>query len=153
MQIPPAIAHVFSLFPLHTFPALKIQSGKHPDVPTLWIHSPRSDSSRLSTDVECLKWQAYLALRGLSKIAVRCDISSQGAIGARFPNLHLPDGQLFPAQYIPTWADEVLGEQERPLEGYRDQAALDESRAWVSLLEGDLHAALVRTPASPTPRS
>jgi metaxin len=29
------------------------------------------------------------------------------------------------------------------LEGYKDEEARDESRAWVSLLEGDVHAALV----------
>ncbi|KAJ7444838.1 hypothetical protein FB451DRAFT_1343660 [Mycena latifolia] len=150
MQIPPAIAHVFSFFPLHTFPPIKLESGRHPDAPTIWIHPPSSASSPLSTDVECLKWQAYLALRGLSKIAVRCDISPQGAMGARLPNLHLANGQLLPAQLIPTWADEMLDEQERPLEGYKDQAALDESRAWVSLLEGDVHAALIIAQPSPS---
>jgi metaxin len=67
-------------------------------------------------------------------------------MGGRLPNLHLTSGQLLPAQLIPTWADETLNEHERPLEGYKDQAALDESRAWVSLLEGDVHAALVRAP-------
>ncbi|KAJ6525717.1 hypothetical protein B0H19DRAFT_1198583 [Mycena capillaripes] len=150
MQIPPAIAHVFSFFPLHTYPPIEPKSGQHPDVPTLWIHPPPTDTSRLSTDVECLKWQAYLALRGLSKIAVRCNISPQGAMGARLPNLHVPNGQLLAAQLIPTWADEVLEEQERPLEGYKDQAALDESRAWVSLLEGDVHAALLIAQPSPS---
>jgi len=30
-----------------------------------------------------------------------------------------------------------------PLEGYKDEAARDENRAWVSLLEGVVHAALV----------
>ncbi|KAJ7744978.1 hypothetical protein DFH07DRAFT_749158 [Mycena maculata] len=147
MEIPPAIAHIFSLFPLHAFPPIKPQSGRLPDVPTIWIHPPRT--LRLSTDVECLKWQAYLALRGLSKIAVRVDIAPEGAMGARLPNLHLPNGQLLPAQLIPTWVDETLDEPERPLEGYKDQAALDESRAWVSLLEGDVHAALII--AQPTP--
>ncbi|EEB86599.1 hypothetical protein MPER_16389, partial [Moniliophthora perniciosa FA553] len=29
-----------------------------------------------------------------------------------------------------------------PLEGYKDETAKDESRAWVSLLEGNVHAAL-----------
>ncbi|KAJ6502287.1 hypothetical protein C8R45DRAFT_976063 [Mycena sanguinolenta] len=148
MEIPPAIAHVFAKFPLHTFPPIKPVSGRHPDVPTLWIQPPPSDSSRLSADVECLKWQAYLALRGLSKVALRCDISPEGAIG-RLPNLHLANGQLLPAKLIPTWVDETLEEQERPLEGYKDQAALDESRAWVSLLEGDVHAALLM--AQPVP--
>ncbi|KAJ7272051.1 hypothetical protein B0H12DRAFT_1092566 [Mycena haematopus] len=149
MEIPPAIAHVFSYFPLHTFPPIKPLDGNHPDVPTLWIQPPPSESSRLSSDVECLKWQAYLALRGLSKVAVRCDIAPEGAMG-RLPNLHLANGQLLPAKLIPTWADETLEEQERPLEGYKDQAALDESRAWVSLLEGDVHAALLLAQPSPS---
>ncbi|KAJ7905811.1 hypothetical protein B0H14DRAFT_3420966 [Mycena olivaceomarginata] len=150
MNVPPAIAHVFSYFPLHTLPPIESRSGRHPDAPTLWIQPPRSDPSRLSTDVECLKWQAYLALRGLSKIAVRCDISPEGAMGGRLPNLHLASGQLLPAQLIPTWADETLNEHERPLEGYKDQAALDESRAWVSLLEGDVHAALLIAQPAPS---
>ncbi|KAJ7219527.1 hypothetical protein GGX14DRAFT_436593 [Mycena pura] len=148
MQVPPAIAHVFSLFPLYSFPPVKPRSGSHPSVATIWIHPPRS--LLLSTDVECLKWQAYLALRGVSKTAVRWDISAEGAMGARLPNLHLPDGQLLPAQLIPTWADEALDERERPLEGYKDQVALDESRAWVSLLEGDVHAALMVAQPSPS---
>ncbi|KAJ7047114.1 hypothetical protein C8F04DRAFT_220264 [Mycena alexandri] len=143
MQIPDTFSQIFRFFPLHTFPAINPRSGKSPSGPTLWINPPPSNTSRLSTDVECLKWQAYLALRGLAKIAVRCDISPQGAMGGRLPNLHLANGQLLPAQLIPTWADEVLEEQERPLEGYKDQAALDESRAWVSLLEGDVHSALL----------
>ncbi|KAK7037968.1 GST-C-6 domain-containing protein [Favolaschia claudopus] len=149
MSIPAPIAQLFSHFPLHTFPPISPSSGRHPHTPTLWIQSPRSDSSRLSADVECLKWQAYLALRGLSQIAVRCDIAPEGAMGGRLPNLHLANGQLLPAQLIPTWADETLQEEERPLEGYKDQAALDESRAWVSLLEGDVHSALLI--AQPTP--
>ncbi|KAF8211923.1 hypothetical protein K438DRAFT_1928203 [Mycena galopus ATCC 62051] len=150
MEIPPAIAHVFSYFPLHTFPPIPSRSGKHPDGPTLWIQPPPSDSSSLSTDVECLKWQAYLALRGLAKVAIRCDISPEGAMGGRLPNLHLANGQLLPAKLIPTWVDETLDEPERPLEGYKDQTALDESRAWVSLLEGDVHAALLIAQPSPS---
>ncbi|KAJ7510151.1 hypothetical protein B0H11DRAFT_1957914 [Mycena galericulata] len=149
MEIPPAIAHIFSLFPLHTSPPIKPRSGAYPRVPTIWIHPP-SHSQKLSTDVECLKWQAYLALRGISKIALRWDISPEGAMGGRLPNLHLANGQLLPAHLIPTWADEVLEEQERPLEGYKDQAALDEGRAWVSLLEGDVHAALILAQPSPS---
>jgi len=71
-------------------------------------------------------------------------------VGGHLPNLHLANGTLLPAQLIPTWADETLVELERPLEGYKDQAALDESRAWVSLLEGDVHAALLIAQPSPS---
>ncbi|KAJ7286115.1 hypothetical protein C8J57DRAFT_1431694 [Mycena rebaudengoi] len=130
MELPRPIAQIFSC------------QDDTQKFPPIWIHPPHF--LRLSTDVECLKWQAYLALRGLTKIAVRWDVSSEGAMGARLPNLHLPNGELLPAQLIPTWVDETLDEPERPLEGYKDQAALDESRAWVALLEGDVHAALVR---------
>ncbi|KAJ7074200.1 hypothetical protein C8F01DRAFT_1043320 [Mycena amicta] len=143
-KVPAFIAYGFSFFPLYTLPPIK-RSAPNPTSPTLWISPPRS--TRLSADVECLKWQAYLALRGLNKIAIRCDVAPEGALDSRLPNLHLPDGQLLPARLIPTWAEETLNEPERPLEGYRDQAALDESRAWVSLLECDVHAALVFTPA------
>ncbi|KAF7295402.1 GST-C-6 domain-containing protein [Mycena indigotica] len=143
-KVPGPVAYAFSFFPLHTFPDVLPRSTPNPVSPTLWISPPRS-TTRLSADVECLKWQAYLALRGLTNIAIRRDIASEGALDARLPNLHLPDGQLLPARLIPTWAEETLNEPERPLEGYKDQAALDESRAWVSLLECDIHAALAST--------
>nr|GAT55506.1 predicted protein [Mycena chlorophos] len=86
---------------------------------------------------------AYLALRGLDRLSIRSDIAPEGALDARLPNLQLPDGQLLPARLIPTWAEEMLDEPEKSLEGYKDQEALDESRAWVSLLENDVHAALL----------
>ncbi|KAK7029761.1 hypothetical protein R3P38DRAFT_3188631 [Favolaschia claudopus] len=80
----------------------------------------------------------------------------EGAMGGRLPNLHLANGQLLPAQLIPTWVDKTLQEEEWPLEGYKDQAALDESREWTSLLEGDVHSALLIVPqliAQPTPQT
>ena len=115
----------------------------------------------LSSDVECLKWQAYLALRGLSDVSVRWDVSVDGALDARLPNLHVPlktlpgasdevkasddgEGELLPAHLIPEWVDGQVGALDE-LEGYVDEAAKDESRAWVALLEGNVHAALVRS--------
>lgn len=111
-------------------------------------------------------FQAYIALRGLSDVAIRADIDPQGGIGARLPNLHLPksdsaafvlentgvtkisDGKsyLVAAQYIPSWVDAKLKQNslDDSLEGYQDEAAKDESREWVSLLEKDVHTALVR---------
>jgi metaxin len=46
---------------------------------------------------------------------------------------------------IPGWADVIQGEHawNTALEGYIDEQAKDESRAWVALLEGSVHAALV----------
>ncbi len=132
-------------------------------MPTLWI-APPSDNL-LSSDVECLKWQAYLALRGLKDVRLRWDIAPEGCIDGALPNLHTPvadsllkserlsrsdgaeDGELLAAHSIPMWVDAKLGvdSAEDPLEGYADAEARIESRAWVALLEGVVHAALVCT--------
>lgn len=141
----------FARFPLHTYPPIPV-SPRFPLVqPTLWIAPPRDTATLLSADVECLKWQAYLALRGFDHIAVRWDISPEGALDACLPNLHLPDPspRLLPPRTLPDWADARLNQPPDPLEGYRDQSAKDESHAWVTLLEGVVHAALVRPPSPP----
>ena len=152
LSVPPALAKLFSFFPLKTYPPLK--PAKVPIInPLLWIHPPRlsapSKESVLSADVECLKWQAHIALRGLRNISVRWDVSQDGAINARLPNLQAPSertkdpaGELIAAQDIPTWIDEKVGALD-DLEGYKDIDSRDESHAWIALLEGDVHAALV----------
>jgi len=101
--------------------------------------------------VECLKWQAHIALRGLKGIAVRSDVSPEGAVGGRLPNLQLPskppgnmDGELLAAHTIPVWIDENMSALDE-YEGYQSSECRDESHAWVALLEGDVHAALVRS--------
>ncbi|KAI0707864.1 hypothetical protein C8Q76DRAFT_627678 [Earliella scabrosa] len=161
ISLPPPLRRFFSLFPLYTHPEIDSSDKARPVTsPTLWIHVPWSpDADVLSSDVECLKWQAYLALRGLSDIAVRWDISVDGALDARLPNLHIPlktlpgaservkaqddgEGELLPAHLIPEWVDGQVGTLDE-LEGYADGDARDESRAWVALLEGNVHAALV----------
>ncbi|KAN0077204.1 hypothetical protein V8E55_011059 [Tylopilus felleus] len=131
----------FARFPLHTNNPVVVPTRFDVVQPTLWITPPRDHAALLSTDVECLKWQAYLALRGLNNIALRWDISPEGALDARLPNLHLPDS-LLPPRGIPAWADARLDHTPDPLDGYRDQSAKDESHAWIALLEGVVHAAL-----------
>jgi metaxin len=61
------------------------------------------------------------------------------------------DGELLSARMIPTWVDAKLGVESASdeNEGYVDESARDESRAWVSLLEGAVHAALVCHSLSP----
>ena len=152
LSVPPPLAKLFSYFPLKTYPPLK--QAKAPIVnPLLWIHpsllSVPGKESVLSADVECLKWQAHIALRGLRNIYVRWDVSQDGAINGRLPNLQTPsertkdsDGELIAAQDIPTWIDEKVGALD-DLEGYKDIESRDESHAWIALLEGDVHAALV----------
>ncbi|CCM02240.1 uncharacterized protein FIBRA_04321 [Fibroporia radiculosa] len=154
-SIPKPLRQIFALFPLHTHgPVASPYTASPVAAPTLWIHSPRNDNSDnedlLSNDVECLKWQAYLALRGLSDVSVRWDVTQDGAIDGLLPNLHVPSkdgeqgGELLPAHLIPGWVDGRVGDVLGELEGYTDIAARDESRAWVSLMEGNVHAALVR---------
>ncbi|KAF5373708.1 hypothetical protein D9758_000749 [Tetrapyrgos nigripes] len=139
MQVPLGFQRIFSSFPLHSWPSAP-ESRKPPTEPTLWIH-PSNHVDGLSGDVDCLKWQAYLALRGLKNIRVRTDVHPQGAIDHRLPNLHVEGDRLLPPHGIPAWVDEKLGKQK--WEGYISEAAQDESRAWVSLLQGHVHAALI----------
>ena len=160
--VPSFIVAFNSHFPLKTNPPILPLKKSKLTAPTLWIHPPRSTApdTLLSGDVESLKWQAYLALRGLKGIKVRWDISPEGSIDRSLPNLHRPvsesseklrnsegvdDGELLAAHSIPTWVDMKLSVDSSadPLEGYKDQEARIESRAWVSLLEGVIHAALV----------
>ncbi|KAI0647541.1 hypothetical protein C8Q79DRAFT_634258 [Trametes meyenii] len=161
VSLPAPLRHFFSRFPLYTYPPVDSPDKACPVTqPTLWIHVPWSpDADVLSSDVECLKWQAYLALRGLSNVAIRWDVSVDGALDTRLPNLHVPlktlpaaskevkeqddgEGELLPAHLIPEWVDGQVGTLDE-LEGYVDEAARYESRAWVALLEGNVHAALV----------
>ena len=169
IPIPRPILALFSKFPLHTHPPILTNSQQNIDsssLATLWIQPPKPDiflpsTNLLSEDVECLKWQAYIALRlshrgsTISKenartVAVRWDIAEDGGVDGRLPALQANDRKLLAARAIPGWVDKILGEEgsASPLEGYADERARDESRAWVALLEGVVHAALVRPWAS-----
>lgn len=89
---------------------------------------------------------------------MRSDVKAEGALGGRLPNLQTPsvlgadedgngdvDGEILPAHNIAAWIDERVGLVEGDeLEGYSSVETRDESHAWVALLEGDVHAALVR---------
>lgn len=176
LKLPTPLRTLFAHFPLHTYPPVDSPYrskgfSNDQDGPVFWILPPRSLSSKgveageeqdlLSSDVESLKWQAYLALRGLKSIRVRWDVSPDGAVDGRLPNLHVPldapeqervgihggvdgMGEILPASAIRDWADKRVGDVGE-LEGYVDEAARDESRAWFSLFEDVIHAALVRS--------
>ncbi|KIL00922.1 hypothetical protein PAXRUDRAFT_821124, partial [Paxillus rubicundulus Ve08.2h10] len=163
LTLPAPVQRFFALFPLHTYPPVPVPVRFPLVKPTLWIAPPRSSvhldpslsSDLLSADVECLKWQAYIALRGLSDIAVRWDISPEGGLDGRLPNLHVPASgdsqtQLLPSHGIPAWVDGRVPGPVDALEGYKDEQARDESHAWVSLLEGTVHAALSLSQAPPS---
>jgi metaxin len=136
-------AALVSLFPVKTRPAVPVPTRTPFTGPVLWIHAPDQPESPLSADVECLKWQAYLALRGLTNLRIRTNIHPAGAIDGRLPNLLVAQDTLIAAQHIPTWADEQTAPETDPLEGYKDEEARDESRAWVTLLEKTVHAGLL----------
>lgn len=148
------LAPFFRRFPLHTRPAVSRDSTVSTR-PTLWIAPPTPDivvpsTNLLSADVECLKWQAYIALRDVrTELAVRWDIDPEGAVDGRLPTLFVPPGDVLGPRLIPGWVDDVLGKAEQDaFEGYRDEAAKDESRAWVAVLEGIVHVALVSLPSA-----
>lgn len=137
----------FAYFPLHTYPSIPTwttRSRDDSDSVTLWIHPPLNPSSSLlSSEIECLKWQAYLALRGLSNISVRWDIAADGGLEGRLPNIYIPSNEgskLIASHMIPGWVDERLPSD--PMEGYKDEKTKNESNAWISLLEDTVHAAL-----------
>ncbi|KAI0313658.1 hypothetical protein OF83DRAFT_1175468 [Amylostereum chailletii] len=148
-EIPSFLRKIIAPFPLIAYPAALPPHKQRVTEPTLWIHPPLDQKDLLSSDVECLKWQTHLALRGLKNIGVRWDIVAEGALGGRLPNLQIPsllagdgDGELLAVHNIPTWILERVGEQGE-LDGYKDVLHRDESLAWVALLEGDVHAALI----------
>jgi len=158
LPVPTFIRKLYNYFPLYYHPAiLPPPPSIQISAPVLWIHPPpESDSRVLSRDVECLKWQAYIALRGLRDVRVRWDVDPSGGVDGRLPSLWVPPmdgettktarGEIIGARMIPGWADGIQGDHvwNTDLEGYIDAEARDESRAWVSLLEGPVHAALVR---------
>lgn len=144
----------FTKFPLYTYPVDDVALYRDVIQPTLWIAPPKFESSLLSSDVECLKWQAYLALRGVKDINVRWDISHEGGVDGHLPTLiSVENGkaEVYGSRMIPGWVDSVLQKEEEELEGYKDTASRDESRAWISLLEGTVHSAFLL--ANPKPFS
>ncbi|KAF8643778.1 hypothetical protein AX16_008797 [Volvariella volvacea WC 439] len=164
LKLPSPLRFFFSHFPLYSHPAVPNPNKTRLTTPTIWIQPPPGalptpatgpDVGVLSADMECLKWQAYIALRGVSGVHIRWDVQPEGALDGRLPNLHVPKegkegGELLAAQFIPTWVDSRVGASEGDLEGYKDEAARDESRAWVSLLESTVHAALILSQPRPS---
>lgn len=190
--MPTSLQRFYALFPLHvynqepTLPPSLFSSTTSPESSevegyqvedfasdaTLFIHPP-SDPKKtlLSSDIECVKWQAYLALRGIpGGVKVRWDLASEGAVDHRLPNLFLPvpnrlarkekkdglKGELLESKRISSWVDGEIGkatggdENDEVLEGYKDESARDESKAWMTLLEGDVYAALRATTPAPS---
>jgi len=148
IPIPPPLKAFFAHFPLYTHPAIQTRERQnHSKSPTLWIHPPFDPASNcLSSDIECLKWQAYIALRGLSNISVRWDLPPDAGIDGHLPNLcvyseSVADYELLDRKMIPGWVDTQVPAD--GLDGFDDEGAKLESEAWISLLEGMVHAALI----------
>ncbi|KAG6909626.1 hypothetical protein DXG01_016408 [Tephrocybe rancida] len=129
---------------LRTTPAVPLPHRTPVTNPTLWIAPPGPSDAPLSADVECLKWQAYLALRNVPNL-LRTDVDPAGALDA-LPNLQTDNTTLLAAHLIPQWADQHA----QPEPDYVSLEARDESRAWVALLEGTIHAALLVSQPTPS---
>jgi len=149
IPIPSPLKAFFAHFPLYTHPAIQTRERQNcSKLPTLWIHPPFDPSSNfLSSDIECLKWQAYIALRGLPSILVRWDLPPDAGIDGHLPNLctyseSAADYELLDRKMIPGWVDTQVPTD--GLDGFNDDEAKLESEAWISLLEGTVHAAMVR---------
>lgn len=144
--LPAPLLKFFALFPLHTFPPIENPYSHTVTQPTLWIHPPRDPKiGSLRSDVECLKWQAYLVLRGITDFDLRWDVAAEAGADGRLPTLQLPENRLLPAHKLPGWADAIQNVTTNDdLEGYIDVETRDESCAWVVLLEGVVHSQLVR---------
>lgn len=149
IPIPPLLKAFFAHFPLYVYPQIQTRERqKCSQSPTLWIHPPFNPSSDLlSSDIECLKWQAYIALRGLSNISVRWDLPPDAGIDGHLPNLcvyseSVGDYELLDRKMIPGWVDTHVPVD--GLDGFHDEETKLESEAWISLLEGTIHAAVVR---------
>jgi len=151
IPIPLAVHRFFAKFPLHTYPDTPLPQKHASQRPSLWIAPPKSSvsGSVLSSDVECLKWQAYIALRGVKDVRVRWDVTPDGSVDGRLPSLQTVERTVLGARMIPGWVDEELQTEDDAFEGYRDAASKDESRAWVTLLEGTVHTALTLSRPSP----
>ncbi|KAG8710488.1 hypothetical protein FRC09_000117 [Ceratobasidium sp. 395] len=107
IPVPAPIKHFFSLFPLYRYP-----DNLPPPTPlttargaTLLIAPPHKahlssddplsvhpSGSHLSADVESLRWQAYLALRGIKDVRVSWAAGVEGGV----PKLVLPPGAKRP---------------------------------------------------------
>ncbi|KLO10564.1 hypothetical protein SCHPADRAFT_942775 [Schizopora paradoxa] len=152
IPIPVAVHRFFAKFPLHIYPDSPLPQKNEVQRPSLWIAPPKStvSGSVLSSDVECLKWQAYIALRGVKDLSVRWDVTPDGSVDGRLPSLQTADRKVLGARMIPGWVDDELQAEDDAFEGYKDATSKDESRAWVALLEGIVHTALtISKPSSP----
>ncbi|KZT58991.1 hypothetical protein CALCODRAFT_516407 [Calocera cornea HHB12733] len=125
-------------FPLYTYPPWTLPRTAPPTgLPTLWIVPPNAGQAPLSADVECLKWQAWLALRG-AVVSLRWDVHPDGGVDGKLPTLQLPNNTLYPAHSMPS----ALSIASLPHEGYASADAELESKAFLALLESTLHKAL-----------
>jgi len=153
IPIPTPVRTFFSKFPLQTYPAIERTSDEHPEEPTLWILPPENPSSSvLSSDVECLKWQAYIALRprdtsegDRKDVKVCWDLGSAAGVDGQLPTFCIRrhnsktgrrEWKFLGPKGIAEWIDGPAELQEK------DSPFSDEMEAWIQLLEGDIHDAV-----------
>ena len=77
---------------------------------------------------------------------MRWDLTPDAGIDGHLPNLctyseSAEDYELLDRKMIPCWVDTQVPAD--GLDGFNDEEAKLESKAWISLLEGTIHAAVV----------
>lgn len=100
LTIPPWLSHFYSFFPLVTYPAAPTSAP--PTLPTLWLLGPPPQDSPYSLDPACRVAQALAQFSGV-KVGLKWLDTPAGGVGARLPNLHLPDGTLLSHEDLPEW--------------------------------------------------
>lgn len=100
ITVPPWLQHFYAYFPIVTYPA--VPPTAPPSIPTLWLLGPPPAESGYSLDPACRVAQALAQFSGV-KVAVKWLDTSAGGVGARLPNLHLPDGSLLSHEELPEW--------------------------------------------------
>jgi len=100
IAIPPWLQHFNALFPIITYPAAPTSAP--PTIPTLWLLGPPPAGSAYSIDPECRIAESLAQFAGV-EVGVKWLETAAGGVGAKLPNLHLPDGSLLSSADLAAW--------------------------------------------------
>ncbi len=77
-------------------------------------------------------------------VRVRWDVTPDGSVDGRLPSLQTVERTVLGARMIPGWVDDELQTEDDALKATGTLPRRTRARAWVALLEGTVHTALVR---------
>lgn len=157
--LPASVQSLFSSFPLHTHPPALPQRAKQTKA-ELWVAPPHPTSgperTLLSADIECLKWQTYLALRLgdqlPQRMKLRFDISPEGGVDGRLPVVCQPPAA--PRSSAAASSGQTQRQGKQPLQDSEPPLALLSAMkipAWVDVQVAHAAAQAARTAEQVTP--